>query len=55
MFVTHSPDEPFADALLAQTSWLRALVRSLVEDSGRIDDVCQSTMLQAWRYRPQKL
>lgn len=50
--MTQVPDQAFADALLAQSSWLRGLVRSLVEDTARIDDVCQATMLQAWKHQP---
>ena len=50
MTTTYEP--PFTDALLAQTGWLRRLVRSLVEDTAQVDDVCQATLLEAWRYRP---
>jgi RNA polymerase sigma-70 factor (ECF subfamily) len=48
-----SPDTSFAEALLAQTSWLRGLVRTLIGDTARIDDVCQATLLEAWRYKPR--
>lgn len=51
--MTQRPEEPLAKALLEQATWLRHLVRSLVEDTARIDDVCQATMLQAWQYRPK--
>lgn len=51
--VTQIPEEPFAEALLGQASWLRGLVRSLIEDAARVDDVCQATLLQAWQHRPE--
>lgn len=45
-------DQAFADALVAQSGWLRQLVRRLIDDRDAADDVCQTTLLQAWRHRP---
>ncbi len=50
--MTSTEDQAYADALVSQTGWLRDLVRRLIEDRDAADDVCQSTLLRAWRHRP---
>ena len=45
-------EQTLSDALLAQSSWLRVLVRTLVHDAAQVDDVCQATLLEALRRRP---
>lgn len=42
-------DTTTAESLLAQSSWLRRLARSLVRDESMADDLCQEALLQALR------
>ena len=39
------------DDLLAHSTWIRGLARSLVRDPSLADDVAQDALLRAWRRR----
>ncbi len=49
-----SHGDPLLDAALAETGWLRALARSLVEDTQRAEDAVQASLTRALERRPER-
>lgn len=47
------PQQPSAEALLAQADWVRALARTLVRDPGGADDVAQASWLDVLERPPR--